>query len=39
MDIDKVAQLAGHASTQITQEVYRKGINQDAMEGAEILGR
>jgi integrase len=37
-NIERIAQLAGHSSSQITQVTYRHGIEQAALEGAEILG-
>lgn len=37
--IEQIARLVGHSTTNTTEEVYRKQIDQAAMAGAEILDR
>jgi integrase len=37
--IEKIARLAGHASSQVTETVYRQELRPVLQEGAEVMDR
>jgi integrase len=39
MAIEKIARLAGHASSHVTETVYRQELRPVLQEGAEVMDR
>jgi hypothetical protein len=39
MAIEKIARLAGHASSRVTETVYRQELRPVLQEGAEVMDR